>query len=74
MTGTQAGDIVGARHWRRYGRGFSGHSAFAAAVRRELKRAGEVPVRADIDEAGNCTTCGECGRCPGWHAESEVRR
>lgn len=24
-------------------------------------------IPASFDEAGNCKTCGECGRCPGYH-------
>ena len=46
---------------------------YKARVRRELIRAGKKPVKAVYDEAGNCTTCGEAGRCPGWHAEGEHR-
>lgn len=36
-------------------------------VRRAMLRAGLKPVAAIYDEAGNCTVCGEAGRCPGWH-------
>lgn len=42
---------------------------FEAEARRALVRAGLVPVRAIEDASGNCTTCGEAGRCPGWHAQ-----
>lgn len=34
---------------------------------RSLLAVGVEPVRAEYDAAGNCTVCGEAGRCPGWH-------
>ena len=35
--------------------------------RRAILRQGYIPIPARWDEAGNCTVCGESGRCPGWH-------
>ena len=32
-----------------------------------FRRAGVSPIKAVMDEAGNCVACGEAGRCPGWH-------
>ena len=29
--------------------------------------------RAQYDAAGNCTECGEAGRCPGSHYEGEIQ-
>lgn len=39
------------------------------AMLRAIRADGHTPVRAVIDAAGRCTTCGEEERrCPGWHA------
>ena len=55
---------------RRYnGALFPSRAAHLAAVKRALLRAGLPPKRATYDAAGNCTTCGEAGRCPGYHPE-----
>ena len=47
--------------------GMKTKSAYEQAERRRLIKAGYVPIRAKYDTAGNCLTCGECGRCPGYH-------
>ena len=52
---------------------FKTRGAYAAQVKAEIIRAGERPQIARYDDAGNCAYCGEAGRCPGWHPESEVR-
>ena len=46
---------------------FKSRRAYSDAFRRELRRMGYKTTRARYDEAGYCTTCGECGRCPGHH-------
>ncbi len=51
--------------WRTRGR-------WTAYYRRGLIAYGKTPMKAKYDEAGNCTTCGEGGRCPGWHYAGEV--
>ena len=38
-----------------------------------LRSYGETPVAAKFDGAGNCTICGEAGRCPGVHSKTEER-
>lgn len=68
MTGNEAAKEA----VRRNGGGFACWRTFKAAVARELRRAGERAVRARYDAAGNCTVCGEAGRCPGYHAASEA--
>ena len=51
---------------------FESRRKYVNAVRRELKLMGYLRLfRAESDKAGNCTTCGEAGRCPGVHAEQE---
>lgn len=37
----------------------------------QLREAGKKTHIARYDAAGNCTSCGESGRCPGWHYEGE---
>ncbi len=46
---------------------FNSWRAYGDAFRRELRRMGYKTARASYDEAGNCTICGEAGRCPGHH-------
>jgi hypothetical protein len=41
--------------------------------RMALVSAGVQPIKAEFDCAGNCTTCGEAGRCPGWHAPRDAK-
>ena len=48
--------------------------AHAAAVRRALSVAGLRPRKVTYDAGGNCLTCGEAGRCPGYHATAETPR
>lgn len=42
--------------------------AHAESARRAILGAGLIPVRATYDDGGNCTVCGEAGRCVGYHA------
>lgn len=46
--------------------------AYRNFVRSAYQRLGLNPFRAEYDEAGNCKTCGESGRCPGWHFDGET--
>ena len=47
---------------------------FTQQVRRTFLKAGYRPFKAVYDKAGNCVSCGESGRCPGWHIkEGELR-
>jgi len=41
---------------------------FEERERRAIIARGQKPIPATFDAAGNCTTCGEAGRCPGYHA------
>ena len=43
-------------------------NGYNQAVRRAFLKAGYTPIRAQYNPAGDCLTCGECGRCPGYHA------
>lgn len=45
---------------------------YTAKVKRELESQGYQPVKAVYDAGGNCTICGEAGRCPGWHKPSDI--
>lgn len=47
------------------------HAAYKRAMKRVLVKQGVTPIKARYDQAGNCTTCGEAGRCPGWHTTEE---
>lgn len=55
-------------------RTYPSESAYRRAVRRAIERTGHHAIRAHYDAAGNCIICGECGRCPGWHFQSEVTK
>lgn len=58
-----------------YGKGpFESSNAFIAAISVELRRQGIPHSPAQYDEAGNCLTCGECGRCPGVHTFEEIQQ
>jgi hypothetical protein len=52
---------------------FPSRAAYYARNYRALRRIGLDPIRATWDEAGNCTVCGEAGRCPGWHTPEKGR-
>jgi hypothetical protein len=45
---------------------------YSAYFRSCLVAAGRVPIMASYDAAGNCTLCGEAGRCSGWHWKGET--
>ena len=47
-------------------------AAFAEAIAARLRKLGIPNSPAQYDEAGNCLTCGECGRCPGVHTFEEI--
>lgn len=46
---------------------YPNRAACYKANRLEIIANGLQPVRATCDPQGHCTTCGEAGRCPGWH-------
>ncbi len=46
---------------------------FEERERQAIVRSGRRAIRATFDDAGNCTTCGEAGRCPGYHAADPDR-
>lgn len=47
--------------------GYASRAAYTKAARRVLKAWGYQVAQARHDNAGDCLTCGECGRCPGVH-------
>jgi len=53
-------------------RGFLTEEAYHNAVFNVLFQAGETPIPARYDKAGNCEICGEAGRCPGWHTPDDL--
>ncbi len=52
---------------------YPSRAAFQEAHRAALVAAGERAIPAQYDNRGDCFTCGECGRCPGYHTEAEER-
>lgn len=54
-------------HRLRTGRGWSDRQAMVEALQSAYTRAGWRSELAQYDLSGNCTTCGEAGRCPGVH-------
>ena len=70
LTGTEALEIAVALNG---GRPFPSRLAAEDAVKRLIVAANLRPVPARLDRAGNCTICGEAGRCPGWHTVEEKR-
>lgn len=54
-------------HRLRTGRGWSDRSGMVAALQSAFESAGHRTALAEYDLAGNCTRCGESGRCPGVH-------
>ena len=51
---------------------YTSREAYAKAIRRALENIHATPIRAEYDAAGNCIYCGECGRCPGYHAVKSI--
>lgn len=51
-------------------RGREEHIAHLSA---KLRERGIPHSPAQYDSAGNCLTCGECGRCPGVHTFEEIQ-
>ena len=43
------------------------HASYLKATHKALSRKGYALQSAEYDAGGNCTECGEAGRCPGWH-------
>lgn len=64
MTGAEAADLVPYKPNRT-------RAEFIKEVQAVFVRALVPNYAAEYDEAGNCTTCGEAGRCPGRHALTE---
>ncbi len=55
-------------------RPFDGRADWARYVYRLIMADGRTPVRASYDDVtGNCTICGQCACCPGWHTAQEIR-
>lgn len=52
---------------------YKSREAYQEAKRLELVARGERAIAAQYDNRGDCFTCGECGRCPGYHSEAEER-
>ena len=69
-TSYEAADIAFQRNG---GRPFRSYRARANAVRRVLRGLSYETIDATFDDAGNCTVCGEAGRCPGVHTLDEVK-
>ena len=69
MKGFEIAESVFKRHGT-----FKSHAAMQRAIQAYIIKhmALRDYVRATYDKAGNCTRCGECGRCPGWHHVSET--
>lgn len=66
MTGIEAADQVPYKPGRT-------RVEFMRAVRGVLRRKGISCVPAVVDKDGNCTVCGEAGRCPGVHTHEEYQ-
>lgn len=49
------------------GSGYPSRSTYHTAIKRTYERLQLPHHKADYDPQGDCTTCGEAGRCPGWH-------
>jgi len=50
---------------------YKSRTAYTAAQKRAIIKAGKTPVQAEYNSAGNCIYCNESGRCPGWHYAGE---
>ncbi len=51
---------------------FNSQREYQLAVRALIIHRGEKPIKASYNKAGNCTICGEAGRCPGWHTQDDI--
>lgn len=49
------------------GKPFFGMESYHKAVKQFFVSQGYKVEKARYDEVGNCLTCGEAGRCHGWH-------
>lgn len=49
------------------GSGYPSRSTFVTAIKRTYERLQLPYHQAEYGPQGNCTTCEEAGRCPGWH-------
>lgn len=49
------------------GWGYPSRSTYVTAIKRTYERLQLPCHKAEYDPQGDCTTCGEAGRCPGWH-------
>lgn len=50
---------------------YPSREAFEDAQRAAIESRGLTPIRAQYDNRGDCFTCHESGRCPGWHTPDE---
>lgn len=65
---------IGIEVQKRNGKPFANRVFYTSAISVELRRQGIPHSPAQYDEAGNCLTCGECGRCPGVHTFEEIQQ
>lgn len=49
------------------GCGYPSRLTYITAIKRTYERLQLPYHQAEYDPQGHCTTCGEAGRCPGWH-------
>jgi len=49
------------------GTGYPSKAMYVLAIKQTYERLQLPHHKADYDPQGDCTTCGEAGRCPGWH-------
>jgi len=73
-TAIDIGIALTAIQWSNNHKPFDSSKAYTAAISVELRRQGIPHSPAQYDEAGNCLTCGECGRCPGVHTFEEIQQ
>lgn len=45
---------------------------YYAKIKKLIIQTGNIPIKAQFDENGDCLFCGEAGRCPGWHTREEL--
>ncbi len=65
---------IGIEVQSRNGKPFANKLFYTAAISVELRRQGIPHSPAQYDGAGNCLTCGECGRCHGVHTFEEIQQ
>lgn len=51
---------------------FPSRLALEQRNKQAILNAGHIPIRAILDDSGDCVICGEAGRCPGWHTKDDL--